>query len=163
MYCNRESHTTTQKAFSHGRQASTQPSPTRSSLLRLLLQQRLVFLSAKSPFICALMFFLFFFFIIIILLKSGADFALSTFFPSLISSRSQCRKPCWHRYFLQCASRADTPSLPPHASPRLGFSWLAHLSRPSKLCGRDSNNPLVFPALWIVRHGRQSSSSSSSS
>lgn len=61
MYCNRESDTTTHKACSHGRQASTQPSPTRCSLLRLLLLQRLVFLSAKSRFTCALMFFLFFF------------------------------------------------------------------------------------------------------
>ena len=50
----------------------------------------------------------------------------------------------------------SVPSPPPPPPPRLASGlgdWLTFHVRQS-LCGRDSNNPLVFPALWIVRHSR---------
>lgn len=50
----------------------------------------------------------------------------------------------------------QTQTLSPPASLPRGSLWLVHLSCPSEPCGRDSNNPLVFPLLWTVHHSRPS-------
>lgn len=78
---------------------------------------------------------------------------------------SECLKPCWKRYFLQYASRtrmahANAQTLSPPASLPRGSFWLVHLSCQSEPCGRDSNNPLVFPSLWTPQQTKSGADSS---
>lgn len=78
---------------------------------------------------------------------------------------SECLKPCWKRYFLQYASRtrmahANAQTLSPPASLPRGSFWLVHLSCQSEPCGRDSNNPLVFPSPWTPQQTKSGADSS---